>query len=46
MKKIQKKDKEKINKEDFKNEITRFHNFFLNHTILQFILKLIFEEKN
>ena len=39
MKKILKEDKKKIDEEDFKDEITRFYNFFLNHTILQFILK-------
>ena len=45
MKKILKEDKENIDEEDFKDEITRFHNFFLNHTILQFVLNSIFEER-
>ena len=45
MKKILKEDKKKIDEEDFKDEITRFYNFFLNHTILQFVLNSIFEER-
>ena len=34
MKKILKEDKEKIDKEDFRDEIMRFHNFFLNRIML------------
>ena len=34
MRKILKEDKEKIDKEDFRDEIMPFHNFFLNRIIL------------